>query len=385
MKKIIFSILAIVNFFFLSAQNLVVNPNAESMPRGTGWTVVNAGASTCLLIPTSSFLNWTIIPDGSANYPFDHTTGAAGGSIFFPGCTSTYFAPAFELLQNIDVSADATNIDLGIMQYDFSGYMQTPVTNQSDQGRFIVDYLNASNSILGTSYTSSWQSNFLTPSIGWVHYTDSRLAPVGTRVVRIRMQAEIFFNVPAVNVYFDDVTFTKPIPLPITLVSFTGNQNGNAINLNWKVADEINLSHYELEQSTNGINFTKIATIAAGKVAYSFIDKNISYYINKYYYRLKIVDNDGKFSYSIIVPIIIKGKQSMAVFPNPAKNYITVTGLNSIGKITIFNTSGISVFVANTSASSITIPLSKIAAGLYIVRFTNGKISTDKKLIIEKQ
>lgn len=384
MKKIILSIVAIVSFLFLSAQNLVVNPDAESLPRGTGWTVVNAGASTCLLLPTSNFLNWTIIPDGSANYPFDHTTGAAGGNIFFPGC-STAFAPAFELLQNIDVSADATNIDLGIMQYDFSGYMQTPVSNQTDQGRFIVDYLNASNSILGTSYTSSWQSNFLTPGVGWNQYTNSRIAPVGTRVVRIRMQAQLFFNVPAINVYFDDVTFTKPVPLPITLVSFKGNQNGNAIHLNWKVADEINLSHYELEQSTNGINFTKIATIAAGKTLYSFIDKNISYFSNKYYYRLKIVDSDGKFSYSIIVSIIIKGKQSMSISPNPAKNYITVSGLKGIGKITIFNSSGISVFVANTSASLITIPLSKIAAGLYIVRFTDGKISSDKKLIIEKR
>ena len=33
--------------------------------------------------------------------------------------------------------------------------MQTPVNNQTDQGRFIVDFLNASNSILGASYTST--------------------------------------------------------------------------------------------------------------------------------------------------------------------------------------------------------------------------------------
>lgn len=383
MKKIILFIFGISNFLFLSAQNLVVNPDAESMPRGTGWTIVNAGATTCLLIPTSNYLNWTIIPNGTANYPFDHTTGAAGGTIFFPGCSAA-FVPAFELRQDIDVSADAASIDLGIMQYVFSGFMQTPVTNQTDQGRFIVDYLDASNSITGTSYTSSWQSNFAGSGTGWISYTDTKIAPVGTRVVRIRLQAQIFFNTPAVNVYFDDITFTKPVVLPVTLLSFTGNQDGAGINLNWKVTDEINLSHYELEQSSNGVYFTKIAAIAGGKTSYSYIDKNISYLADKYFYRLKIVNTDGKFSYSKIVPVIMKEQQSMVLSPNPCKNFVTVTVPPKPGIITIIDADGRSIFSSVIHAQTTTIPVSQLPAGLYVVRFNDGKNNSYKKLVVQK-
>lgn len=384
MKKILLLVFGIINFLFLSAQNLVVNPDAESLPRGTGWTIVSEGATTCLLVPTSNYLNWTCIPNGSANYPFDHTTGAAGGTIFFPGCSSSY-APVFELKQDINVSADATNIDLGIMQYTFSGYMQTPVTNQTDQGRFIIDYLNATNNDLGHTYTSSWQSNFLGSGIGWNSYTDTRFAPVGTRVVRIRLQAQIFFNVPAINVYFDDITFTKPVLVPVTLLSFTGTENDNAINLNWKIADELNISKYELEQSTNGINFTKIAVLAGGKTSYSFTDKNISLLTENYYYRLKIVNTSTNFFYSKIVPIKIRGKQSFVLSPNPAKNQVTVTGLNRPGMLTIINASGASVFTTSTTIQNTTIPLSQFPAGIYIVCFTDGKNNSFKKLVIQKQ
>lgn len=383
MKKIILFIFGISNLLLLSAQNLVINPDAESLPRGTGWTIVNAGATTCLLLPTSNYLNWTIIPNGTANYPFDHTTGAAGGTIFFPGCSAA-FVPAFELRQDIDVSADAASIDLGIMQYVFSGYMQTPVTNQTDQGRFIVDYLDASNSITGASYTSSWQSNFVGSGTGWISYTDTKIAPVGTRVVRIRLQAQIFFNTPAVNVYFDDITFTKPVVLPVTLLSFTGNQEGAGITVNWKVTDEINLSHYELEQSSNGVYFTKIAVIAGGKTSYSYIDKNISYLSDKYFYRLKIVNTDGKFSYSKIVPVKMKEQQSMVLSPNPCKNFVTVTVPAKPGIITIIDADGKSIFSSAIHTQTTTIPLSQLPAGLYVVRFNDGKNNSYKKLVVQK-
>ena len=383
MKKIILFILGLTNLLFLSAQNLVVNPGAESMPRGIGWTIVNEGATTCLLLPTSNYLNWTIIPNGTANYPFDHTTGAAGGTIFYAGCSAA-FVPAFELRQDIDVSADAVSIDLGIMQYVFSGFMQTPVTNQTDRGRFIVDYLDASNTITGTSYTSSWQSNFSGSGIGWNSYTDTKIAPVGTRVVRIRLQAQIFFNTPAVNVYFDDITFTKPVVLPVTLLSFTGHQDDAGINVNWKVTDEINLSHYELEQSSNGLYFTKIAAIAGGKTSYSFIDKNISYLLDKYFYRLKIVNTNGTFSYSKIVPVLMKEQHSMVLSPNPGKNFVTVTAPAKLGMLTIIDADGRSIFSLAIHTQTTTIPVWQLPAGLYVVRFNDGKNSSYKKLVVQK-
>ena len=377
----------VINILTISAQNLVVNSGAEGPPRGTGWTIISSGHSTCGSAPTNTYLNWTMIPDGSALYPYDHTTGAAGGITFFSGCSGSSSGP-HELRQDIDVSADAVNIDLGTIQYVFSGYIQTPATTpspQSDQGRFIVDYLDASNVVLGTSYTSAWQSNFLGSGLGWNLYTNTRIAPTGTRKVRIRMQTQITAFFPAINVYFDDISLVKGIVLPVTLVSFTGKEDAGKIYLNWKSADEINLSQYDVEQSTDAFNFTTIATIKSGKKEYSFIDKNTSNYIGKYYCRLKMVDIDGKFSYSTVLSIKIKGQHSLIISPNPANNFVTVSGFERQGKITIINSNGSSVYTANTTAQEMKINVAALPAGLYVLRFTDGENISFKKIIVQNK
>ena len=198
------------------------------------------------------------------------------------------------------------------------------------------------------------------------------------------MQTQITAFFPAINVYFDDISLVKGIVLPVTLVSFTGKEDAGKIYLNWKSADEINLLQYDVEQSTDAVNFATIATIKSGKKEYSFIDKNTSTYIDKYYYRLKMTDADGKFSYSNIVAIKIKGQHSLMISPNPANNFVTVSGFERQGKITITNSNGCSVYTANTTAQEMKINISALPAGLYVLRFTDGENISLKKFIVQK-
>lgn len=387
MPKIFLSIVGLVSTLTVSAQNLVVNPGAQSLPRGTGWTIMSTGGSVCAPAPTNTYLNWTMIPDGSAGlYPYDHTIGGPGGVTFFSGCSVANRGP-FELYQDIDVSADALDIDLGTIQYTFSGYIQTPVNNvaggQTDQGRFIVDYLDVSSVIIGSSYTGSWQSYALGSGAAWNLHNNTRVAPAGTRTVRIRLQTQIFNNTPAINAYFDDISLVKATVLPVTLISFTGTENDGKIYLNWKVADEINFANYQLQQSTDGINFNNIAVITSGKKEYAFIDRNTSSYFSTYYYRLRMVDVDGKFSYSDILPIKIKGRQSITISPNPAKTIVTLSGFESKGKITIINSNGAIVYSGNASSQVMKINIINLPAGLYVVRFTDGKTVSYKKLLVQ--
>ena len=384
MKKIVLLILLILTIPKIRSQNLVTNPGAESLPRGTGWTIVSQGTAACVFAPTDNYIKWTLIPDGTANYPFDHTTGAIGGTVFFAGCSDFNFSgTVHELYQTVDVSADSTSIDLGAAIYTFGGYIQTPVSPQSDQGRFIVDFLNASNLVLGTSYTSGWQSNAGGSGTGWVYYPNTRLAPVGTRKVKIRLQAELFLNRYAINVHFDDISLTKPIVLPVNLVSFTGNEVGDKINLNWKTAAEINFKQYELEKSTDATNFNIIAAIPGGKTNYNFIDNNEAHYSNVYYYRLKMTDTDGKTSYSKIVTINSRSQQSMVLSPNPATNSITIGGLYNRGTITIINSGGVPVLTTKTTAPITNVNISQLPAGLYMVRYADDKHIELKKLIVQ--
>ncbi|MDN3654953.1 T9SS type A sorting domain-containing protein [Ferruginibacter paludis] len=381
MKRFILLLFSICYFNLAHAQNLVVNSYAEDLPRGTGWTIISQGASTCLLVPTSNFLNWTMIPDGSVNYPYDHTTGTAGGTVFYSGC-SPFLQGPFELRQDINVSADAINIDAGTMPYVFSGYIQTPVSNQTDQGRFIVEFLDATNSVLGSSYTSSWQSYFGGSGSGWVGYTDTRVAPAGTRTIRIRMQTQILFNPPAINVYFDDITLVKPVALPVKLTSFTANENGGSIYLNWKVNNEVNIQKYEIEQSYNGTDFSRIAALAGGRQSYNYVDNNQTGNMGTLYYRLKITDGHRAVTYSPIVHIASTVSPLIVLSPNPAKNYFTISGAKSAGTLDVIDADGKIVESAILVTPTAKINISTLPSGIYFVRFTNGKTTVFRKLVV---
>lgn len=382
MKQTLLVIFTATLFQQLPAQNLVINSDAESLPRGTGWNIVSQGPLTCVSVPTDNMVNWTLKPNGTANYPYDHTTGANGGTVFFSGCAS-YFEGPFELEQTIDISADAALIDLGNEAYSFSGYMQTPVSNQTDQGRFIVDYLDASNAILGTSYTSSWQSYFGGSGTGWINYSDTRIAPAGTRKIKIRLQTQMLLNQPAINVYFDDITLSKPVILPVNLLSFSGREyNGNNY-LNWSVTNEVQLTQFELELSNDATNFSRIATIPAGKNSYQYIDDNNSFVNGRYFYRLRIKEADGTISYSRVVMIKSQSHAFMNLSPNPAANTLLASGSFQKGTIELINSGGERVFLRKINTSSVLLDISGLPAGLYLVRFSDAATVINKKLVIQ--
>lgn len=382
MTKTLLIISAVLIVFRLPAQNLVTNPDAESIPRGAGWTIISQGSLNCLSTPTDNIVNWTMKPDGSANYPYDHTIGASGGTVFFSGCSS-YFGGPFELQQTIDVSADAVMIDLGSQLYTFAGYIQTPVSNQTDEGRFTVDYLNASGSILGTSYTSSWQSFFGGSGTAWTNYSNTRIAPASTRKIRIRMLTQITFNQPAINVYFDDISLTKPFIVPVNLVSFTAKSQQVSVHLNWTVSNESLLQQISLERSLEGIYFTSIASFPAGKTDYHFTDYNYPAAEKKFYYRLEITGADGKFSYSNILPINHHIDGFISLSPNPAYDKVMVNGSYPRGNISIINSGGQKVLSKRVNSISLMLDISGLPGGLYILCFSDQTNTIYKKLVIQ--
>jgi len=379
MTRSIFTSAAVLLVFNLQAQNLVVNPDAESLPSGTGWTVLSQGALTCLLIPTNSMVNWTMKPNGTANYPYDHTTGASGGTVFFSGC-DTYFSGPFELEQIIDVSADSSSIDAGSQLYDFRGYMQTPVSNQTDMGRFVVDFMNNANTVLGAGYRSDWQSNFDGSGTAWQLHSNTRTAPAGTRKVRIKLQTQIHINQPAINVYFDDISFSKTSVVPVGLISFTGNLNNNSIDLHWQLAQPVQYTKIEIERSTNGVHYNQLSTMSAVSVG-NYKDHSAP---GKYYYRLKFTDANGAASYSHIITVQLKQLLSFSVSPNPARDILNLTGITSPGNISIINGHGSTIQSANVQAPSAKLDISRLTNGLYIVRYSSKGTFINKKLLVAR-
>ena len=196
------------------------------------------------------------------------------------------------------------------------------------------------------------------------------------------MQTQLSLNRPAINVYFDDISLAKPTILPMSLLSFTGNEMQGTIHLNWTINPDLQLKQFELEQSTDATYFNSIATFPAAKTSYQFIDDN-SHISGRYFYRLKTTDKDGKNAYSNIVTIKTSAHEFIRLSPNPSNKTVTVNGSFQNGIISVINSSGQTVLTTNSSTSPVKLNVSLLPAGLYMVRFSDPTTIINKKLVIQ--
>ncbi len=359
------------------SQNLIVNPGAEAAPAATGWTVQRAGVACTSPTAANTFSVWTMTPNASADYPAAH----GGTKTFFAGCTPTP-PGSYELNQTISVASDAAQIDVGNVELVFSGYIQTPVNTQNDAGRFTIDFLDGSNAVLGTSY-SVVQSNAAGSGTGWNFYTNTRTAPLGTRSVRVRLIASVVQQ-PAISAYFDDISLVKNfiVPLPVKLVSFSAKHLSSVI-LKWQVSDAVNFEGFDLERSDNLVDFNSIAMIAynGNSTAYSFEDRSAPAN-TRILYRLKMKDRDGKYTYSPIVTVNANNSPDFTIKPNPASSIVSMSGFTDPGELVILSTAGAKVASYNVTTSELSIDVSKLSKGIYIVQFRHRGILNTRKLII---
>jgi streptogramin lyase len=115
--------------------------------------------------------------------------------------------------------------------------------------------------------------------------------------------------------------------VPVELVSFTANTNGNNVNLNWSTATETNNSGFEIERRKTinerseewmEVGFLNGSGTTTETQSYSFTDNNLS--SGKYFYRLKQIDFDGTLEYSKEVEVIINVPDKFELsqnYPNP--------------------------------------------------------------------
>jgi Secretion system C-terminal sorting domain len=171
------------------------------------------------------------------------------------------------------------------------------------------------------------------------------------------------------------------IPLPVTAVQLNAALNANNVLLNWKTQTEVNLRQFEIERSTDGINFTKIGSRDAKgntefETSYSHTDPGMI--TDVYYYRIRSVDLDGKSTYSNIAIIRKPGdKAGIRLFPNPVSKEINLEFSNAKGSyvINIYSQSGQLVnnrtVTIGNSVQYIKIERGNQPAGLYLADIRN--------------
>jgi hypothetical protein len=179
-----------------------------------------------------------------------------------------------------------------------------------------------------------------------------------------------------------------PILLPVNLLSFTAQLVNDKVWLAWSTSKEENVSHYSIERSYDNKAFEQAALIFTledpGTINnYSYKDpiKNVTGSV--IYYRLKMVDKNGKYKYSEVRTIRIGAANETAkitAYPNPVVNELHISLPQSWQNQTVngqlLNTGGriIKTFIIQ---QALTIVLSDVPVGTYYLKVVNGnEIST---------
>jgi len=162
--------------------------------------------------------------------------------------------------------------------------------------------------------------------------------------------------------------------LPIDILYFGGKLSGDKVLLEWKTENEFNFHHFEIERSFNGTSFNKIGEVKAANLGkYNFIDDANASRGQRVYYRLKNVDKDGRFKYSLVFTLHIPLNVKFSVFPNPANKYIALQ-MNGVvsGSVTVLITelSGKIVHQQTSvvNGGNINIGTAALNTGTYIVK-----------------
>jgi hypothetical protein len=184
---------------------------------------------------------------------------------------------------------------------------------------------------------------------------------------------EVSFDVTGFSGFF---VKTQLAVLPLRLLSFSANVITGCNKLQWQTADELNTKVFEIEKSSDGISFNSLAIKAAvgsGNHQYQYNDCLNAF--GKIFYRLKMIDNDGRFSYSSIVTVDSKQNQLVSVYPNPAKDILVISSsdgslLNTVVRVT--NAGGRLVVQEIITSFPHSLNIGKLSQGLYQLHFSNG-------------
>lgn len=135
--------------------------------------------------------------------------------------------------------------------------------------------------------------------------------------------------------------------LPVELMMFKATPEGGDVILEWMTGEEINMDHFMVERGMDGANFKPLSK----KDAKGVINRTQNYYesidehpmVGRSYYRIKMVEEDGSFTYSNVSMVNFSLTGQVMVYPNPVFDIIHVNYGDEIDEeviIEIFNQQG---------------------------------------------
>jgi len=322
---------------------------------------------------------------GSFANDLSHVVVGADLGYMCAAASTTAEIPA-GIVKRLDREWKVTNTDFGgtfSMNFKLNGCASLASIAVADL-RLIVD--DDGNFAAGTTSTYANGAGGLT-----ISYANPVITISGISNAMIPLGSTRYITIGSVN---------GATPLPVELISFTGEARDGYVDLKWNTASEKNSDHFDLERSTDAVNFTKIKHINTkaqngnSSSVLNYNDTDDSPLNNISYYRLKQVDKGNQATYSGIVSVnYIKPKDiRFIIYPNPNKGEFTadISGIenNHTVSISLKDEKGNTVYdsefnLQETGSNKLQIiPQNKLTAGVYICTLTLEGIQHHVKVIV---
>ena len=326
----------------LTATSSVCRAVANILPNNTVTSITGSVTANVWIDPTVQYING--LPYLQRHYDISPATNAADATAY----VTLYFA---------QTEFNAFNADPKV------GTATLPTATDDAAGKArlrIFQYHGPSGDGSGSPVSYSGTSTTIDPDDADINWNDAL------------QRWEVGFQVTGFSGFFVKVVDSA---LPLRLISFSGTQEATANKLTWETADEVNTKSFELESSKDGRNFLKVATIDAvstGDNSYGYTDYRS--YKGITYYRLKMIDIDGSFTYSRIISLSRDGKGSINLFPNPAADWLNLSLDNNLinSEASLYNTSGRLLQTIKITSGDQPVNVKTLPTGIYIIKFKDG-------------
>jgi hypothetical protein len=177
--------------------------------------------------------------------------------------------------------------------------------------------------------------------------------------------------------------------VPVTVVRFSAEKVAQTALLSWATNTEKNNNPFEIEHSIDSKEWETIGTEHAnveGHVGteYSFVHEKPAAGANSY--RLKMIDTDGKYTYSAVKNVNFEKKSETVIYPNPAVDVVNIQvdgtdDISSLSSLKIYDTTG--KLVLSPALTSGTVDVNALKNGFYVVQILkkNGQVASSKMSI----
>ncbi len=184
-------------------------------------------------------------------------------------------------------------------------------------------------------------------------------------------------------------------PLPVTLVNFDGKDLGKTVSLQWTADNIENFNRFEVERTLALDHpYEKIGTVSlprySNREVFSFSDNNVAG-LTQLYYRLKMIDNDGRAAFSKVVAIVRNsGADAVRIFPTINKGSFSIVSPQVVNGTALMadisDMNGRRIKQIRLSNGATAVDISGNARGMYLVRLMDaktGKLLRTEKIMIQ--